>query len=200
MDPRLETLADGYIEAGIIQFRDFVLKSDRRSHFYFDLKFLRSAVEARKQTAILLLEKLQAFKFDIFADIPIGSSPIVNTMSDISGTGYITPRAAVKDHGTGVKIEGRYKPSQIVLPGEDVTTSGGSLLEGIATLREAGLVVNTAFVVLDRQQGSKELLSTYGVELISLFDDPKWMIEMAHSRGAISDEETYEKVMASFSV
>jgi len=52
---------------------------------------------------------------------------------------------------------------------EDVVTSGGALLEAVAALREAGLTVESAICVVDREEGGVEALAGETVELRPIF-------------------------------
>lgn len=52
---------------------------------------------------------------------------------------------------------------------EDVVTTGSSILETTADLREAGLVVKHAIVVVNREQGGVENIATQQIQMHSLF-------------------------------
>jgi orotate phosphoribosyltransferase len=52
---------------------------------------------------------------------------------------------------------------------EDVVTSGGALLEAVEALREAGLAVQTAVCVVDREEGGAEALARHAVRLRPIF-------------------------------
>ena len=53
--------------------------------------------------------------------------------------GYV--RGGAKGHGRGNQIEGRLQPGQRVVVVEDLISTGGSCLEAVAALREAGAEV-----------------------------------------------------------
>ena len=72
---------------------------------------------------------------------------------------------AAKAYGTERRIEGVYEPGERVLLVEDVVTAGGAALEAVRALRAAGLVVERALCVLDREEGGAEALAAEGVEL-----------------------------------
>ena len=74
----------------------------------------------------------------------------------------VYPRQSLKAYGTGKQIEGTWSPGQRVVAIDDLITSGDSLLQGIAILKEAGLQVSDAVVFIDRQQGGRETLEKRG--------------------------------------
>lgn len=53
--------------------------------------------------------------------------------------GYV--RGGNKDHGRGNRIEGELKPGQKVVVVEDLISTGGSVIEVVEALREAGAIV-----------------------------------------------------------
>ena len=68
---------------------------------------------------------------------------------------------------TGSK--GRTTSGECVCLVEDVVTSGGALLESVDALREAGLIVQTAVCVVDRQEGGADALARRAVRLRPIF-------------------------------
>ena len=67
------------------------------------------------------------------------------------------------------RVEGAYEEGDKVCLIEDVVTSGGALLESVSALREAGLVIETAVCVVDREEGGSEALAGESVELRPIF-------------------------------
>jgi len=78
-------------------------------------------------------------------------------------------RKEAKGYGTANRLEGPYEEGECVCLVEDVVTSGGALLESVVALREAGLVVNTAVCVVDREEGGADALARHAVRLRPLF-------------------------------
>jgi orotate phosphoribosyltransferase len=94
-----------------------------------------------------------------------GSSSIDHRPSTIDA---FSVRKAPKDHGTGKRIEGNFAAGMSVVVIEDVITSGGSALDAIAAVREAGGTVLGVLAVLDREAGGKAKIEALGVPVIAL--------------------------------
>jgi len=51
---------------------------------------------------------------------------------------------------------------------EDVTTTGGSVIEAVGRIRDNCGIINTVITVADREEGARQNLCNIGVELIAL--------------------------------
>ena len=78
-------------------------------------------------------------------------------------------RKEAKEYGTANRLEGPFEEGETICLIEDVVTSGGALLDSVVALREAGLVVNTAVCVVDREEGGADALARQAVRLRPLF-------------------------------
>ncbi len=78
-------------------------------------------------------------------------------------------RKKAKEHGTGRRIEGADLSGARVIIVEDSTTTGGSALQAIAVVEEAGATVLAVLTVVDREEGAKEKLAEAGYRFITLF-------------------------------
>jgi orotate phosphoribosyltransferase len=79
-------------------------------------------------------------------------------------------RKQAKDHGTGNRIDGYLDASGEAALIEDVTTTGGSVMESVNAVRERGCTVRTVLTILDRNEGARERLASEGLILDWLFE------------------------------
>ena len=118
-----------------------------------------------RDSANYLLEMLPLDNFDVICGVPYAALPMATAMSLESYIPLIIKRKEAKEYGTKKLIEGIYKSGQNCLLVEDVITSGKSLIETISEVENEGLKVSDIVVVLDRQQGGKELLQEKGYKV-----------------------------------
>ena len=157
-------------DCGALQFGDFTLASGAKSKYYIDIKRASTDPKVLKLIAEGMAKGLreQGLKVDRIAGIVLGSVPLAAALSLETGIPYVMVRKEKKDHGTGKLIEGVLNSGDKVLVVEDVITSAGSSVKGIATLREEGAVVENVFSVIDREAGGSDALATIGVKLTPL--------------------------------
>lgn len=172
----------------IIKFGKFTLKSGIESPFYVDLRPLASDPKILKDLATHLLKILPSNDFDLLCGVPYAALPMATAMSLESNIPLIIKRKEAKSYGTKKLIEGIYKKNQNCLLIEDVITSGKSLLETIDEVESEGLKVSDIVVVLDREQGGKELLERKGYRVHSLFTITE-TVNILKEVGKITDEE-----------
>lgn len=109
--------------------------------------------------------------------------------ADILGLpmGYV--RGSSKDHGRKNQIEGRLIPGQKVVVVEDLISTGGSVIEVVNVLREAGaIVLGIASIFTYNMAKSKEALAEANIKNVSLsnFDV---MIDVAAENGYIKEDD-----------
>lgn len=114
--------------------------------------------------------------------------------ADILGLpmGYV--RGSSKDHGRKNQIEGRLIPGQKVIVVEDLISTGGSVIDVVNVLREAGAeVLGIVSIFTYNMEKSINALKEANVKNISLsnFDV---MVQIAAENGYIKEEDK-EKLM-----
>jgi len=101
--------------------------------------------------------------------------------------GYV--RSAAKDHGRKNAIEGRLLPGQKVVVVEDLISTGGSVLEVVDILREAGAeVLGIASIFTYGMEKSAARLAAAGVQNVSLTDFDT-VVGIAAQEGIIAPED-----------
>ena len=160
----------GLAELGALQFGDFTLASGKRSSMYVDLRLLVSQPSLMQAAARAYANKLDLLQCDRIAGIPYAALPIGMAVSLASGVPLIYNRKESKSHGLGKDIEGLWQPGERVVIIEDVITTGGSIVSSVELFRAAGLVVEDAIVLLDRQQGGVANLREAGIRVHSVLE------------------------------
>lgn len=78
-------------------------------------------------------------------------------------------RKEAKDHGIAGRIVGALLPTDVVAVVEDTVTTGGAMAEAVDVLREAGIQVAQAIVLVDRSGGkAAAVLADLGVPLTAI--------------------------------
>lgn len=165
---QLESLVLTLNDIGAVRIGRFELHSGRMSPIYIDLRLLASFPNALREAAAAYRHRLKTLTFDRIATTPLAGLPIGTAICLDMNLPLIYPRKTVKGYGTGKQIEGQWEIGQTVVVVDDLITSGDSLLKGITFLKAAGLRVNEAVVLIDREQGGREALEEQGYRLHSL--------------------------------
>lgn len=101
--------------------------------------------------------------------------------------GYV--RSSAKDHGRQNQIEGKLEPGQKVVVVEDLISTGGSVLEVVEILREAGAeVLGIVSIFTYKMQKGLERLAAAEVKNVSLTDFDV-IAEEAAKQGYIRHED-----------
>ena len=149
---------------------DFVLRSGKRSSVYLDkYRFETDPALLGPIGAALAELAAQGAPPDRLAGPELGAVPLAAAAALASGIPFLIVRKAAKDYATEGLIEGVFEPGERVLAIEDVVTTGGALIAAVEVLRAAGLAIERALCVLDREEGGSEALAALGVRLEPLF-------------------------------
>jgi orotate phosphoribosyltransferase len=150
---------------------DFVLRSGRRSRYYLDKYRFETLPELLRPLgeAIAAAAREHEPTAVRFAGPELGAVALAAAASLASGLPFLIVRSKAKEYGTARRIEGVFEPGELVCLVEDVVTAGGAALEAVEALREAGLRVQTAVCVVDREEGGHDALARQAVRLRPLF-------------------------------
>ena len=101
--------------------------------------------------------------------------------------GYV--RSGAKDHGRGNQIEGKLLPGQKVVVVEDLISTGGSCIEVVNVLREAGAdVLGVVSIFTYGMKKGLERLAVAEVKNVSLCDLDT-LVEVAADKAYIAPED-----------
>jgi orotate phosphoribosyltransferase len=151
-----------------------VLASGRESDFYFDMKPAMLDPDGAALMAELILKEIQDVKADCVGGLEMGAVPLIAPVAmrsldfDRRLHGFFV-RKAVKDHGTKKRIDGADIAGKHVIILEDVTTTGGSAMDAVKAVEEAGAKVALVLSILDRGEGAADLYAKAGIPFASLF-------------------------------
>lgn len=186
-----EALADALLSSGCVRFGRFTLKSGRQSPIYLDLRRLASHPDALRMVAAAFRTRLDGLTFDHLAAVPYAALPIGTAIALATDWPLIYPRREVKDYGTRAAVEGDFQPNQTAVLIDDLITTGGSKVETITRLREAGLQVHDVVVLIDRRSEPKAALVAGDVRVHAVVTLRK-LLEAWRHRGAMTDAQYLE--------
>jgi len=180
----------------IIKFGDFTLASGKKSSYYVDLRLVPSYPhEFRKMIKYLENEITQDIglgKFDSIVSVPTGGLVIASALAIETVKPLIYVRSKPKDYGTSKSVEGKIHDEMKVVMIDDVATTGGSVVNAIKSLKEVNIVINDAYVIVNRMEGANEALEELGVKMHSVLDILQ-ITEILHEQNLI-DQEILDKV------
>ena len=115
-------------------------------------------------------------RIDAIGGLTMGADPvalsigIASRIDDSQNTLQVfTVRKAAKDHGRQKRIEGNFAKGDSVVVVDDVITTGGSTLQAIDAIEEAGGHIAFVLVLVDRQEGGREAIEHRGHAVVSIF-------------------------------
>lgn len=169
----------------------FTWASGIKSPIYCDNRLTLSDTQVRNDVENGLAALIKEYYPE--AEVLMGTSTAGIAHAAITATildlpmGYV--RSGAKDHGRGNQIEGKLLPGQKVVVVEDLISTGGSCIEVVNVLREAG--ANVLGVVSIFTYGMKkglERLAAAKVKNVSLCDLDT-LVEVAADKAYIAPED-----------
>ena len=158
----------------VIKFGDFTLSSGKHSSYYIDLRLVSSFPhqfrKMIKRLQELISEEIGFDNFDALASVPTGGLVIASALAIETVKPLIYVRTKPKEYGTSKSIEGKIHDKMKVLMIDDVATTGGSVVNSIKLLKDAGIIVTDVYVIINRLEGAEKLLELEGVRMHQLTD------------------------------
>jgi len=150
----------------VVQTGEFILASGKKSDYFVNIKRASTNPQVLREIGKAMAPYVGDAKI---AGMALGAVPLAVAVALETNRPFVMVRKEPKDHGTKDLIEGEVLPGEKFVIVEDVATTGGSTMRVVSALREKGANVAKAVVVVDREEGAREMLMEHGIELISLF-------------------------------
>lgn len=154
------------VDCGAVKFGRFVLTSGKESDYYIDIKKASTNPKILGAVAEEMAKHMEGE--DRIAGMELGAVPVAVALSLRTGIPYLIVRKEKREHGTGKQVEGDLEKGERVVIVEDVTTTGGSVVNTVSLIRAEGGMVEKVLTVVDRDEGAKEKLEEVGVKLLPL--------------------------------
>ena len=169
----------------------FTWASGIKSPIYCDNRLTLTAPEVRNDVESGLAQIIKTYYPDV--EVLMGTSTAGIAHAAITGhlmnlpMGYV--RSGAKDHGRNNQIEGKLEPGQKVVVVEDLISTGGSVIEVVDALREAGAeVLGIASIFTYGMKKGLDRMEEANVKNVSLsnFDV---LVDVAAEEGYIKAED-----------
>ena len=178
MTPRDELKA--LLQKKSIRTGDFTLASGKKSDFYVDCRVstmdCRGAILVGEVGFAAVAEKLKTLSKQPVAigGMTMGADPISLSIAMESSRQnqplqMFSVRKEAKKYGTGKRVEGNFSKGDLVVLVEDTATTGGSTLKAMDAIEAEGGEVAFVLILVDREEGAKEVIEERGAEVLSLF-------------------------------
>jgi len=161
MDTKRSRLLEAF-KSRAFQTGHFVLASGKTSTYYIDSKKALFNSEVISLLGDVILDMTKALKADAMGGLEVGAIPLAAAVLvkyqevGIPLEGFFV-RKKPKDHGSKQRIEGKLNPGSRVIILDDVLTTGGSAMEAVQEVENAGSKVVAVVCIVDRKQGAGEL-------------------------------------------
>ena len=154
---------------------EFKLASGKTSEHYVNCKPVTLTGRGLTLTSLLMLKEVDT---QVVAGLTLGADPLVSGVALVSAldsrmVNALIVRKEAKGHGTQAWIEGLLPPAGTKITVlEDVITTGGSAIQAVKRLRDAGYVVERVVSIVDRQENGEAdtAMKLAGLEFHSIFN------------------------------
>lgn len=188
-----QLIAKAICDVNVVKFGDFMLASGRRSPVYIDLRILPSFPE---QFGVVIGEMAKLVKklgVDVIAGAETAGIPLAAAIAIKAGIPMVYVRKRPKDYGTRSQIEGVLNNGNKAVLIDDLITDGNSKIGFVEGIKRQGGIIEDILVILDREQGGKEMLEKNGLKLHSLIRLKELLGYMKENN--LVTEEKFNEVM-----
>ena len=160
----------------------FTLASGAQSDFYVDAKLTTSKPRAALLVGsvgwdlVKATARVRKVRVDSVGGLTMGadwmalSIGIAAHLEDSQAALRVfSVRKSAKEHGRLKRIEGNFSPGDSVVVVDDVITTGGSTIQAIDAVEEAGGRIAFVIALVDRQEGGRENIEKRGHRVVPIF-------------------------------
>lgn len=168
----------------------FTWSSGLKSPIYCDNRLTLSYPAVRRKVAAglknLIVEHFP--ETEMIAGTATAGIPHAAWVSELLGLPMSYVRSKAKGHGKGNQIEGKVTEGQKVVVVEDLISTGGSVIEAVQALREAGCdVIGVVAIFTYELEKGKQQLDSANTSAYSLTDFTT-LANLAEEKGQITKE------------
>jgi len=180
------------IKAVFLQPNDpFTWSSGLKSPIYCDNRLTLSYPKVRKNiaTGLASLIKDKFPETEVVAGTATAGIPHAAWVSDLLDLPMVYIRSKAKAHGKGKQIEGKVEKGQKVVVVEDLISTGGSVINAVESLREAGCdVLGVVAIFTYELPKGNEMLGEAEITAYSLTDYTS-LLNVAQEKGYIEEAD-----------
>ncbi|NOX44054.1 MAG: orotate phosphoribosyltransferase [Gammaproteobacteria bacterium] len=200
---------DFAINAGVLQFGEFVLKSGRKSPYFFNAGLFNTGSGLAKLGQFYAQAIVDSgLQFDVlfgpaYKGIPLASATSIalaeHHQKDVP---YSFDRKEVKDHGEGGLIVGAPLAGRVLVI-DDVISAGTSVREASKLISGFNATMSGVIIALDRQERGtgdtsavQEIEKTFGIKVVSianLHTIIRYLTEKPNQEEALERIKRYQK-------
>lgn len=155
--------------------RQLTLSSGRSSNYYVDCKRTLYLPRGAFLAGELMLELVLSAGVEQAGGMAAGALPVTDAVMAAAHRhgafnlrGFFV-RKETKQHGLQQIVEGAFKPGLKTAVIDDTITTGGSSLQAVAAMREAGGVATAALALVERGEGAVEAFAAAGLKYSWVF-------------------------------
>ena len=154
---------------GVVRER-VTLSSGAESDYYVDMRRVTLDHRAAPLVGRLMRVLTADWGYSAVGGLTLGADPIADAVlhaaaaeADAPPVDAFVVRKATKQHGMQKLIEGPDIAGRAVLVVEDTSTTGGSVMQAVEAVQDAGGIVAGVVTIVDRNTGVRERIEAAGL-------------------------------------